>query len=105
MKRIVLVALLALAALIAVFALRGGGFTAPCTALAAEICENGREADCVAFVDGEMVARHEEITDEHKQIACRTVLDDPPTVGALQAAFEARQSTGGGSAKKGSASK
>lgn len=95
----------ALAALCALAALAGCSRTTPCTRLAAEICDNGSSGDCVAFVDGEMVARHEQISEEHKQTACQIVLDDPPTVGALQRAFEGRQSGEGGSAKKGAASK
>ncbi len=83
----------------------------PCGKLASQICENGGTDDCTAFVDGQLVARHAPISDAHKQIACQTVLDDPPTVAALQRAFETRgahsggQSGSGGEAKKGSASK
>jgi len=93
------------AVLCVAFAVTGCSRKTPCAKLAAEICDTGSSGDCVAFVDGEMVARHEEITDAHKKIACQLVLDDPPTVEALQRAFETRQVGSGGSEKKGSASK
>lgn len=107
MTRTRLVALAGLAALALAASACNRAGNAPCAKLAAEICDNGSAADCTAFVDGEMVARHEEISDKHKQIACQTVLDDPPTVAALQRAFEGRsaQSASGGVEKKNSASK
>lgn len=105
MKRIALAALLALAALITLLALRRANLSPPCARLASAICDNGSADDCADFVAGQMVTRDGSISPEHQQIACQIVLDDPRTVGVMQAAFEGAQSTGGGSAKNGSASK
>lgn len=103
MTRTPLAALLAAAALLALTS--GCSRKTPCARLAAEICESGDDDDCAAFVDREMVNRGAQISTEHKQIACRIVLDDEATVRVMQRAFEGRQAGSGGSAKNGSASK
>ena len=101
-----LVVLTALAALALAVSACSRTSRTPCGKLAAEICDNGSAETCTAFVDRQMTPRHAQITNDHKQVACQTVLDDAPTVAALQRAFETRDQAGsGGDAKKGSASK